>query len=234
MQYVSVLDIDFKPLPHPQHNQVFCYQTATTPETHRIVKDNLHLSCHIQETRKGTCTSDQDNLSRFYFVLTGPRYCPSLEAKILRFGNKDRHTVWLEPEGYDSGGPLASLYALYLREIRYRRNIPQWDLVQYARGVTGVNDANNTRPDKCKDGSTCVWRRVRPCGCSRAWAYVFSILPELPEVFWFRLLATLETKRIQVCRVDRCILEKADPRTGTVPCRSNQWWAFSHRDVTFV
>lgn len=168
MQYVPVLAIGFIPLPHPQNNQVSCYQTATTPETHQIVKDSLHLSCHIQETRKGMCASDREKLSRFDFVLTGPRYCPSLEAKILRFGHKDHHTVWLEPEGYDSGGPLASLYALYLREIRHRCNIPQWDLMQYARGVTGVNDADDTRPEKCKDGSTCVWRRVRPCGCSRA------------------------------------------------------------------
>ncbi|KAF9530813.1 glucose inhibited division protein A-domain-containing protein [Crepidotus variabilis] len=66
------------------NNQVICYQTHTTPQTHQIVKDNIHLSCHIQETRRG------------------PRYCPSLEAKIMRFGNKERHLVWLEPEGYDS------------------------------------------------------------------------------------------------------------------------------------
>ncbi|KAF8198337.1 mitochondrial translation optimization protein [Mycena galopus ATCC 62051] len=64
-------------------NQIPCYQTATTPATHKIVKDNLHLSVHIQETKKG------------------PRYCPSLEAKILRF-NKKSHLIWLEPEGYDS------------------------------------------------------------------------------------------------------------------------------------
>ncbi|KAJ6552086.1 glucose inhibited division protein A-domain-containing protein [Mycena vulgaris] len=64
-------------------NQVPCYQTATTPLTHQMVKDSIHLSVHIQETKKG------------------PRYCPSLEAKILRF-NKDSHNIWLEPEGYDS------------------------------------------------------------------------------------------------------------------------------------
>ncbi|KAJ7086375.1 mitochondrial translation optimization protein [Mycena belliarum] len=82
---------DVDPLPFSYLNtsvdnaatQISCFQTATTPATHQMVKDNIHLSCHIQETKKG------------------PRYCPSLEAKILRF-DKDSHNIWLEPEGYDS------------------------------------------------------------------------------------------------------------------------------------
>jgi len=65
-------------------NQVSCYKTHTSALTRQIVLDNLHRSIHIRETVKG------------------PRYCPSLEAKILRFKEKEAHIVWLEPEGYDS------------------------------------------------------------------------------------------------------------------------------------
>lgn len=64
--------------------QVACYQTATTPDTHKLVKDNLELSIHIRET------------------VSGPRYCPSIESKVVRFADKLSHTVWLEPEGIDS------------------------------------------------------------------------------------------------------------------------------------
>ncbi|KAJ7027535.1 mitochondrial translation optimization protein [Mycena alexandri] len=64
-------------------NQIPCFQTETNSATHQMIRDNLHLSVHIQETKKG------------------PRYCPSLEAKILRF-KKESHTIWLEPEGYDT------------------------------------------------------------------------------------------------------------------------------------
>ncbi|KAG1745087.1 mitochondrial translation optimization protein [Suillus paluster] len=66
------------------NNQIPCFQTHTTSETHRLIKESMHLSVHIQETKKG------------------PRYCPSLEAKITRFGHKGSHTIWLEPEGFDS------------------------------------------------------------------------------------------------------------------------------------
>ncbi|KAF8706795.1 Mitochondrial translation optimization protein, partial [Rhizoctonia solani] len=67
-----------------ENQQVACYKTTTTPETHRIITENIDKTMHIRETVKG------------------PRYCPSLEAKVLRFTEKLGHIIWLEPEGFDS------------------------------------------------------------------------------------------------------------------------------------
>lgn len=64
--------------------QQACHQTFTTAQTHKIVADNLHQSVHIRET------------------VSGPRYCPSIESKVVRFAHKDNHTIWLEPEGLES------------------------------------------------------------------------------------------------------------------------------------
>lgn len=66
-----------------QLDQMVCYLTHTNAATHQIVLDNLSLSRHIS----------QDVL--------GPRYCPSLESKVMRFKGR-RHQVWLEPEGRNS------------------------------------------------------------------------------------------------------------------------------------
>ncbi len=65
-------------------NQLDCYQTCTNTMTHDLLRKSLHLSRHISENVKG------------------PRYCPSLESKIIKFPSKDSHMVWLEPEGFDS------------------------------------------------------------------------------------------------------------------------------------
>ncbi|RHZ47083.1 hypothetical protein Glove_593g34 [Diversispora epigaea] len=70
-------------VPH-EANQVNCYQTRTNSNTHEIIKDNLSQSVHIRETVKG------------------PRYCPSIESKVIRFPEKKYHIIWLEPEGLDT------------------------------------------------------------------------------------------------------------------------------------
>ncbi len=68
-----------------QKDQIPCYITHTTPETHRIIRENLHRTALYGGAITGI----------------GPRYCPSIEDKIVKFANKERHTVWLEPETRD-------------------------------------------------------------------------------------------------------------------------------------
>lgn len=64
-------------------NQVPCYLTYTNPRTHQIIRDNLDRSCMFNGMIEGV----------------GPRYCPSIESKIVRFADKERHQLFLEPEG---------------------------------------------------------------------------------------------------------------------------------------
>lgn len=65
-------------------DQLKCFSTYTNAATHAVIRENLDKSIHIRETVKG------------------PRYCPSLESKIIKFGEREAHIIWLEPEGFDN------------------------------------------------------------------------------------------------------------------------------------
>jgi tRNA uridine 5-carboxymethylaminomethyl modification enzyme len=67
--------------------QIECSITATTSETHRLIRDNLHLSAMYGGAISGR----------------GPRYCPSIEDKVVRFADRERHQIFLEPEGLPDG-----------------------------------------------------------------------------------------------------------------------------------
>ena len=137
--------------------QVACHRTQTTPETHRIIRDNLHLSVHIQETKKGTQSFNPSLVTDR--EPPGPRYCPSLEAKITRFPEKDSHIVWLEPEGFDSGMPPPSPTILHLLipSHAHRPYIPKRSLQLPPRRTPRTLDTHNSRVGECKDGETGLW-----------------------------------------------------------------------------
>lgn len=86
---VGVQEADEDPVPFSfltdaiVNPQVTCGVTRTTDETHRIIRDNIHRSAMYSGEIKGV----------------GPRYCPSIEDKIVRFGDRDGHQIFLEPEG---------------------------------------------------------------------------------------------------------------------------------------
>ena len=71
---------------HKLNNQAVCYLTYTNEETHKVIKENLHRSPMYDGTISGV----------------GPRYCPSIETKIVRFADKNRHQLFIEPCGLDT------------------------------------------------------------------------------------------------------------------------------------
>ncbi|XP_062134123.1 protein MTO1 homolog, mitochondrial [Drosophila sulfurigaster albostrigata] len=102
----------------PAEDQMPCYLTYTTPRVNDIVRDNLHQNRHVTEE------------------ITGPRYCPSIESKVLRFGAKV-HQVWLEPEGFDS--PLC-----YPQGISC--TLPHAQQVELVRAIAGLEQAEVVQP----------------------------------------------------------------------------------------
>jgi len=122
----------------PAVRQVACGVTATNGRTHAIIRDNLHRSAmyggHIDST--------------------GPRYCPSIEDKVVRFGDKDAHQVFLEPEGLDDP-------TVYPNGIS--TSLPEDVQEAYVRTIQGLENARIT----CQ-GYAIEYDYVDPRALSRA------------------------------------------------------------------
>ncbi|KAF1336859.1 tRNA uridine 5-carboxymethylaminomethyl modification enzyme gida, partial [Globisporangium splendens] len=108
--------------PVPLHDkQVVCHATYTNEESHRIVRENLHM---LPEYIGG------DGLG------VGPRYCPSIDAKVVRFADRTRHQIWLEPEGlnnsivYPNGISTALPADLQVQLLRSIQGLENVDLVR--------------------------------------------------------------------------------------------------------
>ena len=78
-----IVPFSFLTDPNTLKNKARCYLTYTTPETHKVILDNLHRAPMYSGSINGT----------------GARYCPSIEDKIVRFKDKERHPIFMEPEG---------------------------------------------------------------------------------------------------------------------------------------
>ena len=100
-------------------DQLLCHATHTNDATHDIVRANLDKTIHIRETVKG------------------PRYCPSLESKIIRFGHRDKHIVWLEPEGFNND-------VIYPNGLSM--TVPADAQLQLLRTIRGLEDATMLQP----------------------------------------------------------------------------------------
>jgi tRNA uridine 5-carboxymethylaminomethyl modification enzyme len=99
----------------PFVKQIACGITHTNPATHEIIRQNLHLSAMYGGHIEGV----------------GPRYCPSIEDKIVRFADKDQHQVFLEPEGLDD-------ITVYPNGIS--TSLPESVQHDYVRSILGLED----------------------------------------------------------------------------------------------
>ncbi|MGB3518106.1 MAG: tRNA uridine-5-carboxymethylaminomethyl(34) synthesis enzyme MnmG [Elainellaceae cyanobacterium] len=111
----------FDPEAWVEREQMCCYLTRTTAETHRLIRENLHLS----------------PVYGGWVDAKGPRYCPSIEDKIVRFADKESHQIFIEPEGRNTP-------ELYIQG--FSTGLPEALQLQMLRSLPGLEDCAMLRP----------------------------------------------------------------------------------------
>ena len=106
---------------HELNNRAVCHMTYTNKQTHRIIQENLHRSPMYDGTIAGV----------------GPRYCPSIETKIVRFADKERHQLFIEPCG-------AETEEMYIQGLS--SSLPEDVQLQMLRTIPGLENAEMMRP----------------------------------------------------------------------------------------
>ena len=106
---------------HAPYNAAVCYLTYTNERTHEIIRENLHRSPMYDGTISGV----------------GPRYCPSIETKIVRFADKNRHQLFIEPCGLDTE-------EMYIQG--FSSSLPEDVQLQMMRTIPGLEKAEMMRP----------------------------------------------------------------------------------------
>ncbi len=115
---ITPFSFDYESIDRPSES---CWITFTNEKTHKVITDNIHRS----------------PLYGGKIVGTGPRYCPSLEDKVVRFPDKDRHQVFIEPEGLKSN-------EMYLNGIS--TSLPEDVQEQFLKTIPGLEDVHIIRP----------------------------------------------------------------------------------------
>lgn len=119
------------------HNQVSCYISYTNAETHRVIRENLHRSPLYSGRIHGV----------------GPRYCPSIEDKVVRFADKERHQLFIEPMGLDTE-------EYYLQGMS--SSLPEDVQLAFLRTIKGLENVEILRPAYAIEYDCCEPTEMKP------------------------------------------------------------------------